>query len=387
MNKIYETLEICLNEINQGSDIDTVLFQYPELAEDLRPLLELALKAKAKSGPDPSQEIVKRNRAKVLQHAAELREEKASSILQRIWSVPLRRAFVTFTVVLLLFASGTNLVRASSNTLPGDGLYPVKRSWEDLTLFFTFDTDEREALELEYENERWEELNELFSEGRSAEVEFAGYVTRLSGEEWRISGVTVFISSQTRLPTQPVNIGAGVRVRGQIQTGMSVMAEQIEILPAGSKLPEVEDDELESDDEEHEGSNQPADGNSGTGSGSEAGAATFAIPTPKFNPDKETVEGVVTSIENKFIVVNAILMDVHYAETKGIPYIGASVKAVGYYNIDGIFVVTKIEFESGSFDNNDNSSNNSAGDNKNNSNEDDDGNDNDNHNSNDVDND
>ena len=259
MNKIYEVLEFCLNEIEQGSDIDTVLFQYPELAEELRPLLELALKAKAKFGSDPSPEIVKRNRAKVLQHAAELREEKASSILWRIWSVPLRRAFVTFTVVLLLFASGTNLVRASSNTLPGDGLYPVKRNWEDLTLFFTFDTDEREALELEYENERWEELNELFSEGRSAEVEFAGYVTRLSGEEWRISGVTVFISSQTRLPTQPVNIGAGVRVRGQIQTGMSVMAEQIEILPAGSKLPEVEDDELESDDEEHEGSNQPAE--------------------------------------------------------------------------------------------------------------------------------
>ena len=35
MNNLYETLEICLREIEQGADIDTVLFRYPELADEL----------------------------------------------------------------------------------------------------------------------------------------------------------------------------------------------------------------------------------------------------------------------------------------------------------------------------------------------------------------
>lgn len=374
MNKIYETFEICLNEIEHGAEVDAVLSRYPDLADELRPMLETSAQAKEMSVPAPSEDIVKRNRAKLLQRAAEMREEQVASNSRRVWSVPLRRTLVTLMVVAMLFVSGTNLVRAASSTLPGDGLYPVKRTWEDILLFFTFDTQEREALELEHENERLDELHELFVEGRSAKVDFAGYVTRLSGDEWRVSGITVFISSQTRLPDQEVQVGAAVRVRGQIQTGMSVTAERIELLPVGSRLPEVEDNELESDDEEHEGSNQSAHGNSGTGSGSEAGVAPLIIPVPKFNPEKETIEGVVAAIENNFIVVNAILMDIRNAEVKGVPYIGASVKAEGYYDADGIFIVAKIEFKSVGSDNGTTPANNS--------NDDDD---NDNDNSNDVD--
>ena len=40
MNKLYETLDVCLKEIEQGADVDTVLFSYPELADELRPILE-----------------------------------------------------------------------------------------------------------------------------------------------------------------------------------------------------------------------------------------------------------------------------------------------------------------------------------------------------------
>ncbi|HKJ39277.1 MAG TPA: DUF5667 domain-containing protein, partial [Anaerolineales bacterium] len=270
MNKLYEALEVCLNEIEQGADVDTVLFRYPDLAEELRPILEASAQTRKMAVPGPSQDIVKRNRARLLQRAAEMREGQSASNSRRVWSVPLRRTLVTMMIVAILFISSTGLVRASSNTLPGDNLYPVKRTWEDVLVFFAFDSDRREELEFEHENERLEELHELFAEGRSANVDFSGYVTRLSGDEWRVNGITVIISSQTRLPDQEVLVGAAVRVRGQIQSGMNVMAERVDLLPPGSRLPEVEDDELENDDEEHEGADQPVEQNLGNGAEDES---------------------------------------------------------------------------------------------------------------------
>jgi len=130
MNNLYETLEICLQDIEQGADIDTVLFRYPELADELRPILEASVNARRMEVAPPPVEVVRRNRAKVLQHAAQLREAKVKSPSRRIWLASLRRVAVTLAVVATLFVSGTGLVRAASATLPGDNLYPVKRTWE-----------------------------------------------------------------------------------------------------------------------------------------------------------------------------------------------------------------------------------------------------------------
>lgn len=384
MNNLYEALEVCLNEIEQGENVDTVLFRYPEFANELRPILEASVKAKEMAAPAPSQDIVRRNRAKLLQHAAQMREAKAAPISRRIWSVPLRRALVSLMVVAMLFVSSTELVRAASTTLPGDNLYPVKRTWEDLRLLFTFDAVQRDALELEHENERLDELHELFAEGRSAEVDFAGYVTRLNPTEWRVSGITVFISSETQLPSQQVATGAAVRVHGRIQNG-GVAAMQIELLPPGSKLPEVEDNELEIEAEEHEEEKPEVEEKPGSGSVVEPTVIPTVVPsiktpTPTVIPEDIKVEGAVTSIQNNLIVINGIVMDIQFAEEiKGTPSVGAIAKVEGYYDASGVFIVTKIEFkdggsDSGSNDNdgNDDDSNDIVDDNSNDDDNDDD---------------
>jgi hypothetical protein len=339
--------------------------------------------------PAPSQDVVRRNRAKVLQRAAEMREGKGRSQERRIWSVPLRRALVTFMVVLTLFVSGTGLVGAASNTLPGDNLYPVKRTWEGIRLFFTFDLLEREALELEHENERLEELYELFAEGRSAEVDFSGYVTRHNGNEWRVSGVTVLLSTDTRLPDQPVTIGAAVRVRGWTQGDQIVHAERIELLPAGAKLPEVEDDDDSEIEEENNGnSNQSIEEDSGGESDDETPKVEATkVPEPESEPESESIDGVVSSIKNNLIVINGITMDLSLAEDiKGTPGVGVVADVEGYYDANGVFIVIKIEFknessgddEGGSNSNDDNDDGNDGNSNDNDNSDDDDGDDGDN---------
>jgi uncharacterized membrane protein YgcG len=261
MNNLYEALEICLQDIEQGADVETVLFRYPDLAEELRPILEASAGARGMAVPAPSPEVVRRNRAKVMhtaeQYASQMREAKSRSS-QRLWFASLRRIAVTLAVVAILFVSGTSLVGASSNTLPGDNLYPVKRTWEGLRLFFTFNGQEREALELEQEYERLHELREVLAEGRSAEVDFNGLVTSQSGNEWVVAGVRVLVSDQTEIRDQGIVVGSAVRVRGVTQGSDTVLAERIRLLSSDAKLPEAEDG--------HESENGNDD-NSGPGSG------------------------------------------------------------------------------------------------------------------------
>jgi Domain of unknown function (DUF5667)/Domain of unknown function (DUF5666) len=285
MNDLYEALEICLQDIEQGADVETVLFRYPDLADELRPILEASVGAKSMTAPAPSTEVVRRNRAKVLQHAARMREAKAKSS-QRLWFASLRRIAVSLAVVTLLFVSGTSLVGASSNTLPGDNLYPVKRTWEGVRLFFTFNGQEREALELAHENERLEELNELLQEGRSEAVDFNGLLTSQNGNEWIVAGVRVLISSQTDIHDQGIAVGSPVRVRGITQGNGAVLAERIQLLSANAIVPKVA--------EEHE-SEEGNGNNSGPGSGTE-GPKVEETATPE--PENENSGSNSGSNEN-----------------------------------------------------------------------------------------
>src|SRR5690349_19892239 len=261
MTNLYEVLEICLQDIEQGADIETVLFRYPDFAEELRPILQASVDAGNIAVATPAMDVVQRNRAKVLQYASQMREAKARSS-QRFWFASFRRLAVTLAVVAVVFVSGTGLVRAASTTLPGDQLYPVKRTWEDMLVAFTFNGQQRDALEVEHENERLQELQELFAERRSAPVDFSGAVTRQSGTEWVISGVTVMISAQTEIRDQGIGVGSPVRVKGQTQSNNVVSAERIELLPSNAILPDV-GDKSESETENHGSATPQIEDNSG----------------------------------------------------------------------------------------------------------------------------
>lgn len=379
MSNLYDVLEMCLKELEQDQDLDAILARYTDIAQELRPVLEMALQAREKSVPEPSADAIRRNRTKVLQSASKMREQQAATI-RRMWSVPFRRALVSLAVIVVLFMSGTGLVRAASVSLPGDGLYPVKRTWEGLSLFFTFNTEAREALELEHGNERLNELHELFTLGRSTEVEFSGYVSDQDGNEWRAAGITIYLSPETQLPEQQIQIGSAIHVRGFVR-GNGVEASQIELLATGSIVPEVDDDNSPIEPVQTEAALQDGDETSGLESAIEpTKTVVIMTSTPGFHPEDIEIDGIITSIENNYIVVNGIVMNIENSEIIGAPGIGVVANVDGYYDANGVFIVTSVEFQNADLNNGndsgDDSSFNQSNDNKSNDNvSDDDGND------------
>lgn len=359
--RLFDALETCLQALEQGETMDAALARFPALAADLRPMLEAALHARTLGGSPFPEGIQRRGRARLLQRAAEMREARRAP--RRSWLVQFRPLVAAF-LLLLIFISSTGLVRASSTTLPGDSLYPVKRTWEDVRLVFAFGQGERITLELEHETERLHEINELIVEGRAEPISFSGYVTAQTEGQWIVSGIPVDITAQTILSGEPVSVGTAVTVYGMTTLAGSVEAHSINTVPAGTPIPtpkpENENEPDDNDDDEGGESLQKTEpivssGNEAKDSGKDSQSG-----------EKSKVEGVIQSISGNIWTVNDQMVNVSGAEIVGTLAPGATVTIEGYVDANGVFVGTTVVFgdsggsiESGANDNPDSSDGNS----------------------------
>ena len=335
--RLFDALETCLQALEQGETIDAALARFPALAADLRPILEASLHARTLGGSPLPEGIQRRGRARLLQRAAEMREAKHAP--RRSWLVQFRPLAVALMLV-IFFLSGTGLVRASTTSLPGDNLYPVKRTWEDVRLIFAFNPQERETIELEYETERLHEINELLVEGRAEPISFSGYVTAQTDSQWTVSGIPVAISAQTVLSGEPVTIGTAVTVYGITTLAGSVEAHSINTVPAGTPIPtpKPEDENEPDDDDDDEGGEsrqKPEPRESSDNEANDSGEDSES-------GEKSKVEGIIQSINGDIWIVDGQTVNVSGAEIVGTPAPGATVTIEGYVDANGVFVATNV---------------------------------------------
>lgn len=307
MNDLFDILEICLNEIENGADLETVLARYPEQAGELRPILKTAMRARNAAVPEPSPEVVRRGRARLMQRAAEMREAKAAP---RKRAIPVfQRLAISFSLAALLLMSSAGLLNASASALPGENLYPVKRSWENIRLFLIFDEQARKLLEFEFENERLHEVNELLSEGRGETISFAGIFMQLNGNTF-VSGVPVLLPAGMEAPAE----GTAVIVSGQTNSQGVVEVITLDLLPGGALVPEGKpvEVELESD----------------------------------FGPGGEAlyeIEGVLDAVSSNTLLIGDLTV---YLDTLSADWrlcIGMLIEVKGYYAADGRFMAVEVE--------------------------------------------
>jgi hypothetical protein len=259
-------LEICLQELENGVDLEAVLARYPDLVSELRPILKASVIAKSMAVPAPSPDAVRRGRAKLLQHASEMREAKVSP---RKRMIPFfQRLAISFAMTALLLSSGTGLVSASSSALPGENLYPVKLTWENVRLFFTFNEEYRETLEYTFEDERLHEVNELLVEGRRQTIQFSGIYMEVNGITY-VSGIHIVILDTSILPTEPLLNGMAVAVTGHTNSEGFVDVESIGLLPTGSVVPPGQPVEVEKELNDNNDSTTGENSNDNINDGSE----------------------------------------------------------------------------------------------------------------------
>lgn len=338
--KLFDALEICLQALEQGEDMETVLRRYPHLAAELRPILEASLHARTLAAFEIPGETLRRGRARLLQRAAELRRSRRAP--RRSFLFTFRPLAVTLMLV-VFFLGGTGLVSASSGALPGDSLYPLKRGWEDFRLIFIADEVERDGLELEYENERFEEIHELLARGRTEEVTFSGYVIAINGDRLNVSGLPVHTAGAA-LPAQPLTAGAAVMVSGATRPDGAIQASQVAFLPSDAVIPTVEPEEFEQEDAEEENQDAPQ-----PESDDEVESDSPSTPEAPDSEDDEDqrevvrIEGVIEAMHPTLWLVDGRPVDISGARIIGAPVVGAAVRIEGYYTDDGRFVATRVE--------------------------------------------
>ena len=158
---IDDVFDLILDEINQGKSIEEVLKMYPEFADELAPLLRLAMEIKNLPKPEPSLEKITVALDKVNEDIVKSQSIARKFSLGMIFNRP--PALVrTAAVVLLIVLVGWSSLAISSRTVPGDLFYPVKIAKEQVLYVLTFDEEGKVRRHLDFSCQRTEELKLSF---------------------------------------------------------------------------------------------------------------------------------------------------------------------------------------------------------------------------------
>lgn len=153
-------LDTCLERVRlRGESIEQCLDSYPEHASELEPLLRAALRVMDVSSIRPRDEFGRVVRSRLLS-AVSLENAKGKERRfpmmgwQRGWAVAL-------AVILAIAVVGGGTVTASSGSLPGDVLYPVKTTAEKVQAFFTFGDEANARFHMKVAERRLREMESL----------------------------------------------------------------------------------------------------------------------------------------------------------------------------------------------------------------------------------
>jgi hypothetical protein len=191
--QLINAFEDCVNRMAAGQTVEECIALYPDLALTLRPMLEAGLLAK---------------RAQFAQAEVDQARERVRSRLEAsLDAVPPRRtniirpAFYTLATaaaaVVLIFLG---LLPFAETSLPGDPLYAVKRLGEDVQVALPSNQELKSSLE----QRRVDEVKQLLTLKRPAEVTFRGRVEVVTADNWIVAGLPLMLGQELTLDNIPV---------------------------------------------------------------------------------------------------------------------------------------------------------------------------------------
>lgn len=225
MKEYYEALESCLVAMENGDSLDMCLERHPDLAGELRPLLEAAQAAKSISDDYIPNAAFHRSRSRILGKASQLRTQRKPK--QLIFGRVPRMAMVALALALIFFMSWRGVIE-TARALPGDPFYPVKRSAENIRIQIAPNPDTKRAIEVKYERQRVDEVMKLLRMGRITQVTFEGLLNERTLDRWMIEGIPVIVTPDTQVIGE-IEEARVVEVTGKTQSDGDVKASQIRL--------------------------------------------------------------------------------------------------------------------------------------------------------------
>lgn len=235
-NKLIE----CLEGLEAGLSLPTLLSRYPAEATQLRPMLEMAAKLAAIKVAHPVA-AESASRRLFLEKAAEMRMGGRAT---RPGQLPLwRRLLFVLTSFLLFFVVGGTLMGGLATTaLPGDWLYPVKLGLENSRLLLTRDPSERAIMEHQIEEKRLEEVYQMLATGREGRIEYTTIITQITPSEIKVHDLSVQITKETIVEGEPkagslVHLVCDVRSGRVFAVSMRVLSSPPPVIPTNTTTP------------------------------------------------------------------------------------------------------------------------------------------------------
>lgn len=207
----------CLERLQGGASLESVLAEYPEWTGELKPVLESILAIWASRGSDtiPIAAMV-RSRERLSEEIQRRRAVEPPPPAWKRWLRQLRPLMVPAMVLLVVIAlSVTGL--ASVEALPGEALYPVKLAAERISLSLPASPMERLEREETFDSRRQAEVRALIDQHRTQEVFFSGYLTYGDDKVWRVNQIPLDVPANLVERLQSL-IGQYIFVRADLQT-------------------------------------------------------------------------------------------------------------------------------------------------------------------------
>jgi hypothetical protein len=171
-DEVGQILDTCLELISSGSrTVDSVIEQYPEYADDLRPPLEAAQWLRSRSEVfNPRPGFVNLSKRRLVGRFKSNNSNSTATVIDSIRRIPAfiqshrvavqYSALLTITAVLLFvgYQSTSFLVQRS---IPGDPLYKTKLAQENIRLSLSSNQEQDVLLRIEFAQRRVVEMQEL----------------------------------------------------------------------------------------------------------------------------------------------------------------------------------------------------------------------------------
>jgi hypothetical protein len=165
--ELADILSECLDRLAKGESLQDCLDSYPQVTEELRPLLETALVARKALDIEPDPQFKARVRYKIAAATREAATRKHRSFFrwQGRWAVSVA------SLLLVLLMTGGSVAVAASKSMPDSSLYPVKLAMEQILLRLSPSTGSQAELLAHMADSRVAEIVYLAQAGNTAQIE------------------------------------------------------------------------------------------------------------------------------------------------------------------------------------------------------------------------